>query len=125
MMPPKAIGFGLALILIGLAGYFGTHTPSLTALIPSLIGLLLAIFGVVGLKEHLRMHAMHGAVTVALFGALGSLGRLIPGLISGKGAAHPIAQISQGLTALICAVFVFLCVRSFIAARRAREASNT
>lgn len=123
MMAPKAIGFGIVLILVGLAGYFGTGTSSWTALIPSIIGLLLAIFGVVGLKEHLRMHAMHGAVLVALLGALGSLGRLIPSLV--KGSGHHLAQVSQGLTAVLCSIFVFLCVRSFIAARRAREASNT
>lgn len=123
MMAPKAIGFGIVLILVGLGGYFGTGTTSWTALIPSIIGALLAVFGVVGLKEHLRMHAMHGAVLVALLGALGSLGRLVPALIKGTGA--PAALISQGVTALLCSIFVVLCVRSFIAARKAREAGNT
>jgi len=75
------------------------------------------------MKEHLRMHAMHGAVLVALLGAFGSLGRLIPSLI--KGGGQPVAQISQGLTAVLCAIFVYLCVQSFMAARKAREAGNS
>jgi hypothetical protein len=123
MMAPKAIGFGIALILIGAIGYFSTGTYSWTAWIPAFIGAPLLIFGLIGLKENLRKHAMHGAVLVALLGALGSLGKLIPGLLKGTGS--PAAQMSQGLTAVLCAIFVFLCVRSFIAARKAREASNT
>jgi hypothetical protein len=81
-----------------------------------------------------RMLAMHIAVTVGLLGFLGT----IPGLIaiarfaagSAQDAANhmQVGSISvarraaevQSATNLLCLIFVVLCVRSFIAARRAR-----
>ena len=42
----------------------------------------------------------------------------------GEPLAHPVAVESQAAMALICLVFVGLCVRSFIAARKALESSR-
>ena len=110
--------FGLLLVATGLAGYFGTDTKSLTALIPSAIGIILLLCGFLAVNEMCRMVAMHIAVLVGLFGALG----LIPQLMKEN---QPTAALASKITTLIlCVVFVGLCIRSFIQARRAREAAT-
>jgi hypothetical protein len=62
-------------------------------------------------------------VTVGLLGFLGSFSRAIDEYIQAHGQplAHPAAVEDQAAMAAICLVFVILCVRSFIAARRTRE----
>ena len=118
-----AIVFGILLTLLGLGGYFGSGGASKTALIPCIFGVLLILFGALALKENLRMHAMHGAALVGVLGFLGAargfLG--IPDLLSGE-AERPVAILSQIVMALLCLFFVGLCVKSFIDARKNREA---
>jgi hypothetical protein len=114
------IAFGVFLIAIGLIGYFATDMVSWTALIPALFGLPLAILGGIALKEHLRKHAMHAAVMVGLLGFLGAAYSFSRPLLSGGEVKRPIATVMQGIMTLTCAVFVGLCVKSFIDARRAR-----
>jgi hypothetical protein len=71
-----------------------------------------------------RMLFMHVAVTLGLLGFLGT----IPGIIgvcqmaAGHFIARPDAAKVQALMGTICLIFVLVCVRSFIAARRARTA---
>jgi hypothetical protein len=62
---------------------------------------------------------MHAAAAVGLLGFLGGAGKLIAGLA--KGNPSGLAVFSQAGMAVLCALFVVLAVRSFIAARRARE----
>lgn len=109
--------FGLLLIATGLVGYFGTGAESLTALIPSAIGIILLLCGFIAANEKFRMAAMHVAVSIGLLGALG----LIPQLMKEN---QPTAALASKITTLIlCIAFVGLCVRSFIQARKAREAA--
>tara|TARA_Y100000589_G_C27156819_1_gene631160 strand:+ start:574 stop:972 length:399 start_codon:yes stop_codon:yes gene_type:complete len=109
--------FGLLLIATGLVGYFGTGAESLTALIPSAIGIILLLCGFIAANEKYRMAAMHVAVSIGLLGALG----LIPQLMKEN---QPTAALASKITTLIlCVAFVGLCVRSFIQARKAREAA--
>jgi uncharacterized membrane protein YtjA (UPF0391 family) len=67
---------------------------------------------------------MHIAVVVGLLGFLGSFSRAIDEYIQAHGEplAHPVAVEYQAGMAALCLVFVVLCVRSFIAARKARNA---
>jgi hypothetical protein len=118
-MPQTAIAFGVVLCLVGLGFYLGTGATSVTALIPAFIGLPIALAGLVARREGLRAHAMHAAALVGTLGALGSLGRLVPALAAGGSLARP-ALLAQAITGLVCLVFVVLCVRSFVRARRAR-----
>jgi hypothetical protein len=125
--------FGVLIALVGGVGYAITHFWH--ALIPVALGIILLLLGFVANTEDRkrRMLAMHIAVTVGLLGFLGT----IPGLIaiarfaagSAQDATHmQVGSISvarraaevQSATNLLCFVFVVLCVRSFIAARRAR-----
>jgi hypothetical protein len=116
-MASTTIVFGILLTLLGLVGYALTRT-SLTALIPSVFGLLLLILGFLARSESIRKHAMHAAAVVAL---LGCVGALIPLLRTSSGVRPAIAVFSQVAMVVLTAAFVGLCVRSFIAARRARR----
>ena len=111
--------FGVLLIATGLGGYFGTGSEQPTALIPAGIGIVLLICGVLAANENRRMMAMHIAV---LFGLLGAIGVGLFLLIKEKQPQE--ALISGLVTLVLCLAFVGLCVRSFIAARKAREAAE-
>jgi hypothetical protein len=117
------IAFGVVLIVLGVAGYFGSGGVSITALIPALFGVVLVACGVLARNEGMRKHAMHGAVLVGLLGFLGSARGLLqlPALMSGGEVARPAAVIAQSAMALLMLLFVGLCVRSFISARAARR----
>ena len=119
-----AILFGAALILVGVIGYVVGNFVSITALIPAFIGIVLVLMGYIAkAKDNLRQHVMHVAVLVALLGFIGTCVRWIPALKSFflTGAVkNNAAFISQTLTALLCLIFVILCVKSFIDARRNR-----
>jgi fluoride ion exporter CrcB/FEX len=122
-MPTTSIVSGVLLILIGIIGYvFGSADghASPTALIPAAFGLLLVIFGALAKsKENLRKHLMHAAVLIGFLGFLATASSIlkIPSLLAGT-AERPAAVAAQFAMALICFVFVILCVNSFIAARR-------
>jgi hypothetical protein len=118
-MPSTSILSGVLLILIGIIGYaFGLIDGhgSPTALIPCAFGLLLVIFGFLAKSnENLRKHLMHAAVIVGLLGFLIPAWRLISRM---SDLTVSLAVLSQAAMAIICLVFVILCVKSFIDARR-------
>ncbi len=115
-MPQFTIVVASVLILLGLGGYFGTGRVSVTALIPVLFGLPIALAGLLALKLRLRRHAMYAAAALGLIGFLGSAGRGVPALL--KSAAPPsIAVYTQLAMAVVCLVLIAACVRSFIETR--------
>ena len=136
-MAKFAVAFGVVMILLGagayglaLAGVIGSKA-SLTALIPAAFGLVLVILGALGAaKPHLNKHVMHAAVTVALLGFFGSIGgvvKLIRYATDSLPADAPVrmsAWVTQAIMAGLMLVFVVMCVRSFIAARKAREVQS-
>jgi fluoride ion exporter CrcB/FEX len=93
-----------------------------TALIPAAFGLLLVVFGAMARDEKKRKMAMHIAVTVGLLGFLGTVPGLlkIGTLLSGGTVERPAAVISQSIMAVLMAVYVGMCVKSFIDARKRR-----
>ena len=122
-MTNTSIGFGSALVLLGLGGYFGTGAEHPTALIPAAAGILLIVFGLLARNPNLRMHAMHGAALIGLLGFFGSVRGLpqLMKLIEGDSIARPVAAVSRSIMAVLCLAFVVLTVRSFVAARIARK----
>ncbi len=116
------MGFGAILILMGVGSYLATM-KSFTALIPAVLGLIILVCGILAQNEAKRKHAMHSAAVVAVIGFFGSCMRGVPAVLSGKPLEHPIATAMQCATALLCVIFLALCIRSFKAARLARAAN--
>jgi hypothetical protein len=65
---------------------------------------------------------MHLAVTVGLVGFLITGVRAVIQVVKGTTGVNPAAFEERAVVALICLLFVALCVRSFISARRSRVA---
>ncbi len=122
-MPIVTILFGVVLIGLGLWGRFGTEVGqnSITSLIPAFFGLPLALLGLLALKESLLKHTMHAAAMIGLLGFLAGCADLIRRLVQ-KGTIEGPSGLSAVLMTALCAVFVGLCVNSFIQVRRRRRA---
>jgi hypothetical protein len=122
-MPVYAIVFGLMLTALGATAYLapdkfaGGEPYHITALSPAFIGLPILAAGVISLvTPDARKHAMHGA---AVFGLLGTLGGLVPAILR-KFEIQPAVVV--GLTmSVLSALFLGLCIKSFIDARKARQ----
>ena len=123
-MAKITIGLGFVLIALGLGSYFGTGRASVTALIPAFFGLPLLLLGLLALNGRMRKTAMHIAVVIGLLGFAGTVSGLmkLPVLLTGGELARPAAVAVQAAMAIVCFVFVLLCVWSFIKARRASAA---
>lgn len=123
-MAKTTISFGVILILLGVFGFVATGSHFPTALIPAFVGLLLGIFGFLAMTDDAkkRMLFMHIAVTLGLLGFLGTVKSIYDYILmlGGKQFPHPPAVEEKAAMAVLLLVFVVLCVRSFIAARRAR-----
>ena len=124
-MAKVTLVFAVLLIILGLIGFIGTGSIHYTALIPTWIGVVLGICGALALSSDpkRRMLFMHISVTVALIVFLGAASELIRGTLH----AHAVGTVpnanatgSKIALAVLLLVYVILCVRSFIAARRAR-----
>ena len=129
-MPKIAMTVGVLLIVLGV-GTYGAAAAGLTggevsktALIPAGFGILLLLCGiVVQAKPNLRKHVMHVAALIGVLGVVGALMRPLRALSAGTFALSlPVA--AQLLMAALCAIFVVLCVKSFIEARKARDAAS-
>ena len=123
-MAKVTIVFAALLIALGLVGFIGTGSQHYTALIPAAFGLLLAIFGALSFSPDpgRRKLFMHINVTLGLLGFLGTALGLIQWfqMLAGAAVKNPPATQSKAAMAILCLVYVVLCVRSFIAARKAR-----
>jgi hypothetical protein len=106
-----------------LAGYLGTGSAHSTALIPAWIGLALGVFGFLAIspQEGRRKLFMHVNVTIGLLGFLGGAVEAARGYLhaTASGIQPDMIALTAKLTmAGLLLVYVLLCVRSFIAARR-------
>ncbi len=117
-MAKITIIFAILLIALGLAGYFGTGSMHPTALIPAWIGAVLAVGGVLSISksESRRKLFAHVNVTVALLAFIGAAVEIVRSLL--KGAPNTTALTSKIALAALLLVYIVLCVRSFIDARR-------
>jgi hypothetical protein len=123
-MAKVTLVFATLFIALGLIGFIGTGSVHYTALIPSALGLLLGIFGALSFSPDAgrRKLFMHINVTLGLLGFLGTVMGLVQWfqMLAGATLKNPPATESKAVMALLCLVYVALCVRSFIAARKAR-----
>ncbi len=115
----------LVLIVLGLGAAMIFQQK--TALIPAYFGAPLLLCGLLSMREAWRKHAMHAASIIALLGTVLPGFMLIRVLIQVAGGgeiARPIAVGLQAAMAVVCGVFLVLCIQSFIQARRNRAASS-
>ena len=131
-MPTLSVMCGIVLTALGLVAYLAPEaigtgkdgTPpaamSPTSLTPAVIGVLLLLAGLVGMfAEGMRKHAMHLA---AVAGLLGTVGGLVPVIL--RDMHYQETAVKVGLTmCLVSAIFLALCVNSFVQARKARTAA--
>lgn len=121
-MTARALWTGILLILVSTIAVVASK-PTPTAFIPGILGLLIALLGIVGEKNPgLRRHAMHAALGLAALGILGSM-RAIPDfltLLGGGSVERPLASMAQFATLFICLGLVARGVQSFLEARRKR-----
>ncbi|MGA7857973.1 MAG: hypothetical protein WCA11_08615 [Terracidiphilus sp.] len=122
-MAKVTLVFASLLIVLGLAGFLGTGSQHYTALIPTWFGLALGVFGVFAMSpsEARRKLFMHVNVTIGLLGFLGSFIEAIRGYGHARSAGvepDMIALASKLTMAGLLLVYVLMCVRSFINARR-------
>lgn len=120
--------FALLLIILGVVVFIATGSQAPTALIPAWFGVVLGILGLLARTPNgkRRMLFMHIAVTVGLIGVIFPGWRGLGDLITemrGQLVLRPAAMKEELAMAGICLIFVLLCIRSFIAARRQRTSS--
>jgi peptidoglycan/LPS O-acetylase OafA/YrhL len=118
--------FGVLLILVGLVGYFVTGSAHPTALIPTWFGLAMVVGGFLAVSpsESRRKLFMHINVTIGLVGLIGA----VASALHGYGHARSLgidpdykSMTAQLTMAGLLLIYVNLCVRSFIQARRSRQ----
>jgi hypothetical protein len=121
-MAKVTILFGLLLIMLGVVGYVGTGWRAPTALIPTYIGIVFTILGFLARRgsPKKRMTVMHIAVTVALLLFLATAKSIWDFIQMERGHAmlRPIAVEDKAVMSMMMLIYVLLCVRSFIKARR-------
>ena len=117
-MSNLALIFGVLLAILG-GGLFA-DSGAKTALIPAYFGAGLIVCGLIAKNEKLRMHAMHVAALIGLVGCLGGLVMVVLVFVRGN-EFNPKSNGGQLAMAALCGAFLFLCVKSFIAARKARK----
>jgi hypothetical protein len=133
-MPSLSVMFGVVLTALGLVAYFspeslgtgkGGEPPKPqqgSALSPAGVGGVLIVVGLVALAAPgARKHAMHLAAVVAL---LGTVGGLVPVILRNFRFEEVAVKVGLGM-AVLSAVFLALCVNSFIQARKARTQQAT
>lgn len=115
--------FAVLLIVLGLGGFLGTGSLHPTALIPAWFGVALGFggFAAISPSESRRKLFMHINVTIGLLGFLGAAVEAMHGYVHATSAGVPpdtIALVAKLTMSGLLLVYVLLCVRSFISARR-------
>ena len=112
--------FGVVLMALGGGLYFASETRAITALIPAFFGVAFVVLGAIARNEAARKHAMHVAAMLGLIGCVFPAYRVIDAIIAGTPRdtdAKERAFYGSIAMAVLCAVFVALCVKSFIDAK--------
>ena len=120
-VPNVTLGYGAFLILWGIAVSILSESESITSYFPSILGVPLALAGVMVMRmPEKRKLWMHIAAT---FGLLCAIGGTRFFMVMGDGITY--ASGSMLMLLLTGSGYTAVCVRSFIAARKAREAAET
>ncbi len=123
-MAKVTVLFGVLLIVLGVFYFVQTGHIHYTSLIPSGVGAILIVLGLLAETpdSRKRMLFMHIAVTLGLLGCLFTSPAIykVVQIVQGKLLLdHPKIEEKAAMSLLLL-IYVVLCVRSFIAARRSR-----
>ncbi|MEM9400167.1 MAG: hypothetical protein AAF984_08150 [Verrucomicrobiota bacterium] len=110
---------GIILIVLGFIGFFAGGMVSWTAFIPSFFGLPILIGSLVALNPDRLRLGMHVAAFFGLLGFLAPFGRIIPKIAKGE-FTLTLATGSMIMMSVVCGIFIVLCIKYFIEARRRR-----
>ena len=128
-MPRNTMTYGLFMIAVGVASYFGSpyisgdpHT-SPTALIPAAAGIVMLLLGYfMRMDGGPRMIAAHLAVLISL-ALLAMTGRAlgdVAGMFQASNPGITLAPVAKSAVAIASAIYTFAAIRSFMQARMSR-----
>ena len=119
-VPNLTLGYGAFLIAWGIAVSILSDSNSITSYFPSMLGVPLVLAGVMVMRmPEKRKLWMHIAAT---FGLLCAIGGTRFFMVMGDGITYPSGSMLMLL--ITGSGYTVVCVRSFIAARKAREAAE-
>ncbi len=115
-MAKMSAAHGVSLLALAVGMWVATGPSSMATLVPAVFGAVLLGLGILAwARPDSRKHAMHAAAAAALLGLLGTFRAAIDAVAGG-----PPEDSWAGFSAPILATFLWLCVRSFRQARKAR-----
>ena len=118
-MTGLTLAIGGILTALGIIAYVVTGAASVTALIPTFVGLLLLVCAALARRPALRRHSIHAALVIAVLGAVGSLMNVVKiGDVFAGTAQRPSAIVVSTIMFVLLVFYIVMGVRSFIAARR-------
>ena len=119
-MEKISIFYGLFLILWGLIISFKSDSNSITSLIPSFFGVPILVFSLLTVKfPEKKKLFMHIVVSFGLIVFIGGLD-ILRGVLKDNLFENFYADLSKTMMLFSGLIFTFLCVRSFIFARKNR-----
>jgi len=119
-MENVSIIYGIFLIIWGIAVSFISSSNSLTSFIPSIFGIPILLFSILSVKFPNRKKLfMHIVVTFGLIIFIGGLD-FSRGLIKGTSFTNMWADTSKLMMLITGLIFTYLCIKSFIFARKNR-----
>ena len=119
-MESVSIIYGIFLIIWGIAVSLISSSNSLTSFIPSIFGLPILLFSILSVKfQNRKKLFMHIVVTFGLIVFIGGLD-FSRGLIKGTSFTNMWADTSKLMMLITGLMFTYLCIKSFIFARKNR-----
>ena len=120
-MESVSIIYGIFLIIWGIAVSLISSSNSLTSFIPSIFGLPILLFSILSVKfQNRKKLFMHIVVTFGLIVFIGGLD-FSRGLIKGTSFTNMWADTSKLMMLITGLIFTYLCIKSFIFARKNRQ----
>ena len=120
-MESVSIIYGIFLIIWGIAVSLISSSNSLTSFIPSIFGLPILLFSILSIKfQNRKKLFMHIVVTFGLIVFIGGLD-FSRGLIKGTSFTNMWADTSKLMMLITGLIFTYLCIKSFIFARKNRQ----
>src|SRR3954465_7302151 len=108
-MTRLTLAIGGILTVLGIVAYVVTGAASVTALIPTFVGLLLLICAALARRPTLRRHSIHAALVIAVLGAVGSVVNVVKlGEVFAGTAQRPSAIVVSTIMFVLLAFYIIM-----------------